>query len=123
MIVAGEIETYPPEKAWERRLNMWRMKWPQLAALALDIWPMEVIEQELGEEAAHALPPLVRTATATVRLPRYLLAMLQALEKRDGVSPSRRIAEALTCLAEEHGATLEADIPGFAEAMNFPEVG
>ena len=118
MIDAGELEAHPSEKAWEKAS---RIRWPQLAALALETWPIEVIEQELGEEAAQVLPPLVRTTEVTVRLPRYLFAMLHLLAKREGLSPSLRIADALTSIAEEHAASLEEDIPGFGEAMNFPE--
>jgi len=118
MIETGELEAVPAEKPWDKS---WRIRWPQLAALALDIWPIEVIEQELGEEAAQVLPPLVRTIPGSMRLPRYLVAMLQTLEKRDGIAPSRRIADALALIAEEYAASLEEEIPGFREAMNFPE--
>lgn len=119
MIAAGEIEVHPAEKAWDKS---WRMKWPQLAALALDIWSMEVIEEELGEDAAYVLPPLVRTVPLTIRLPRYLATMLECLEIRDGVSADRRIAEALATYAEENASSLEDEIPGFGEALDFPKV-
>ena len=116
MLETGELEAVAVEKSW-------CIRWSQLAALAIDQWGIEVIEQELGEEARDVLPPLVRTVPVSMRLPRYLVAMLQALEKRDGLTAARRIADALACIAEEHAGSLEDEIPGFAEAMNFPEGG
>ena len=119
MIEAGELDAQRSEKAWE---TTWRITWPQLAALALDVWGIETIERELGEEAAQALPPLVRTSVVTLRLPRYQVVMLGTLAEIDGIGASQRVTDALLALAVEHVEELEKRIPGFADAMKFPDM-
>lgn len=98
-----------------------RIRWPQLAALAFDRWTMEEVESALGEDAPQVLPPLVRTVTLTARVPQYQVTMLEAFARR-GRSIDALVTDALLTLAEDHAAQLRDEIPGFEEAIDFPEV-
>ena len=64
----------------------------ELAAYALQEWPLTVIEKALGREAALILPPTLRTGTLDARLPRYQLGALQVLAEDGGES-----VEAMLC--------------------------
>lgn len=98
-----------------------RIRWPQLAALGLDVWSIGEVEQALGEDLAQVLPPLVRMATLTVRVPRYQVAMLEALVRLRGYSIDATVEDALLTVAELYADELEQAIPGFREAIDFPE--
>jgi hypothetical protein len=97
-----------------------RITWQQLAAIAVDQWGIEIIEEELGEVAAQHLPPLVRTASITLRLPRYQVAMLEAM-RTSGVDINAAVADLLLGVAEERAEEMEQSLAGFIEAMRFPE--
>jgi hypothetical protein len=49
----------------------------EMMAKALEIWPMHVIEEALGDEADGVLPQAIRSAELRVRLPRYHIDMLE----------------------------------------------
>src|SRR5258706_3638468 len=101
--------------------NGFRIRWPQLAALALDVWSLEEVERALGEDAAQVIPPLVRNAALAARVPRYQLLMLETLARRRGCSADAVVADSLLTLAEECAEALESEIPGIIEAIHFPE--
>jgi hypothetical protein len=100
-----------------------RIVWEQLAALALDVWGIDAIdvEEALGADAGRVLPPLVRSVSLTVRVPRYQVAVLGMLARREGVSVDALVREALLALTEERGEELE--LPGLWEAIDFPAGG
>jgi hypothetical protein len=116
-IANGEIE------ATETTPGDYRIPWLSLAALAVDTWGVEAIEEELGAtHSSFILPPLARYQAITLRLPRYQIAMLQELAKRPELGGiSRIVSDALVTIAEEHAEAMEAAIPGFAEAFHYPE--
>ncbi len=66
----GEVElcTTPLGK-WFPRVEM--------MAKALEIWPMHVIEEALGDDADGILPQAIRSAELRVRLPRHHIDMLE----------------------------------------------
>ena len=97
-----------------------RITWPQLAAIAVDQWGIETIEAELGEVAVQHLPPLVRTASITLNLPRYQVAMLETLRK-NGADINALVTDLVLNLAEERAGEMEESLPGFIEAMHYPE--
>jgi len=112
----GEIE------AIEIAPNDWRIPWVSMAALAVDTWGIEAIEAELGpKETSFILPPLVRGTSITLRLPRYQVAMLEVLGRRPETSVNSIVADALLPIAEERTDEMELLIPGFAEAIHYPE--
>jgi hypothetical protein len=97
-----------------------RIELRELAAYAMQQWPLTSIEEALEREAALVLPAALRTRTLTVRLPRYQIGALQVLadEGREPVETMlMRMFEELTDLHHERLARV---IPGLAEAMARP---
>jgi len=76
----------------------------ELAAYAMQQWPLTSIEEALECDASLVLPQALRTATFTVRLPRYQIGALQVLadEGREPVETMlMRMFEELTDLHHE----------------------
>jgi hypothetical protein len=98
-----------------------RIERGELAAYAMQQWPLTSIEEALQRDAALVLPAALRTRTLTVRLPRYQIGALQVLadEGREPVETMlMRMFEELTDLHHERLARV---IPGLAEAMAWPD--
>jgi hypothetical protein len=98
-----------------------RIELRELAAYALQQWPLTAIEVALGRDAALILPPALRTRKLTVRLPRYQIGALQVLagDGRESVDAMlTRMFEELTDANQERLARV---IPGLAEAIAWPE--
>ena len=60
----GEVEL------WTTPLGKWFPR-AEMMAKALEIWPMHVIEDALGDDADGILPQAIRSAELRVRLPRH----------------------------------------------------
>jgi hypothetical protein len=56
-----------------------RIELRELAAYAMQQWPLTSIEEALERDAALVLPPALRTRTLIVRLPRYQIGALKVL--------------------------------------------
>ena len=98
-----------------------RVELRELAAYALQQWPLTAIEEALGRDAALILPPGLRTRKLTVRLPRYQIGALQVLadDGRESVDAMlTRMFEELTDVNQQRLARL---IPGLVEARTWPE--
>jgi hypothetical protein len=54
-----------------RRRGEYRFTWSELAHIAMAKWPLPVIHDALGTDAALALPPLLLPQELHVRLPAY----------------------------------------------------
>jgi hypothetical protein len=81
-----------------------RIELRELAAYALQQWPLTAIEEALGRDATLILPPALRTRKLTVRLPRYQIGALQVLagDGRESVDAMlTRMFEELTDLNRE----------------------
>ncbi|HEX7153579.1 MAG TPA: hypothetical protein VF618_18975 [Thermoanaerobaculia bacterium] len=99
-----------------------RVELRELAAYALQQWPLTAIEEALGRDATLILPPALRTRKLTVRLPRYQIGALQVLadDGRESVDAMlMRMFEELTDLNQERLARL---VPGLDEAMAWPDI-
>jgi hypothetical protein len=97
-----------------------RVELRELAAWALQQWPLTEIEEALGRDATLVLPSALRTRKFTVRLPRYQIGALQVLAEdgRESVDAMlTRMFEELTDLNQERLARV---IPGLAEAIAWP---
>jgi len=98
-----------------------RIELRELAAYAMQQWPLTSIEEALERDAALVLPAALRTRTFIVRLPRYQIGALQVLAD-EGQEPVEtmlmRMFDELTDLDHERLARV---IPGLAEAMAWPE--
>jgi hypothetical protein len=94
----------------------------ELIALALQIWSAEAIHAALGDQAAMVLPEAQRIAELRARIPQYQIAMLHYLARRDQTTLSAVLTRELDDLASSESAELSVNIPGFAEALAWPEL-
>jgi hypothetical protein len=100
-----------------------RIELRELAAYALQQWPLTAIEEALGRDATLVLPAALRTRKLTVRLPQYQIGALKVLadDGRESVDAMlTRMFEELTDLNHQRLSRL---IPGLAEAVAWPEAG
>jgi hypothetical protein len=111
-IRAGEVElTATPLGKWFPR--------NELMAKGLEAWPLDVIEEALGDDAARVLPEALRTAELRVRLPRFQIDMLHYFARQEATTVSAIVSGELDHLANSL-AELSANVPGFAEAVEWP---
>lgn len=99
----------------------WMIRWPEVAMLAVEKWGLAHISAELGEKGAKYLPPLVRSRQLTVNLPAYQVVMLERLAAREGVTAEAFLSGHLVDLAASVAEEMEKELPGFLEALRYPE--
>jgi hypothetical protein len=92
----------------------------ELVEMALSLWSMTEIERALGSSARKILPPGLRTRRLCTRLPRYLIDMLQHLAAGERTSLELFLSRELQDLASARRETLARELPGFAEAFDWP---
>jgi len=113
-IASGEVELMTtPLGKW-----FWR---EELMAKALETWPLDVIEEALGDDADRVLPHALRTAELRVRLPRHHIAMLEYRAEQDHTTISGVLTKELDGIASTRAEELSAAIPGFAAAFTWPD--
>lgn len=93
----------------------------ELVEWALQRWPLETIERALGREASLILPAALRTSRLSVRLPMYVIAALRHLARAGNESVDAFLARELHELAAPYAEQLAANIPGYAEASQWPD--
>jgi hypothetical protein len=96
--------------------------WEELASAAMLRWtPME-IHDALGKEANTTLPRLLRPVNLNgVRLPEYLVRLLEILAERQGMTVEAYLYTSLLALETAMNAEeIEQLLPGFREAINYP---
>jgi hypothetical protein len=112
-IAAGEIELRStPLGKWFPR--------EELMTKALELWPLDVIEDALGPDAPRILPAALRTAELRVRLPRHHIAMLEYRADRDHTTVSGILTRDLDDVASANAEEYAAAIPGWAAALTWP---
>ncbi|HYI10164.1 MAG TPA: hypothetical protein VEK57_13980 [Thermoanaerobaculia bacterium] len=110
----GEIEVV--ETCGGKRIEL-----RELAAYAVQQWPLTAVEEALGRDAALVLPAALRTRKLTVRLPRYQIGALEVLAGDGRESVEAMLTRMFEELVELHQERLARVIPGLAEAMAWPE--
>lgn len=113
-IRTGEIEV--EETSVDRW--MWR---EELTAKALEIWPLEAIEEALGADADRALPAAIRLTDLHVRVPRHHVAMLEHFAERDRTTVTDVLTRELDGVASANADELSWAIIGFEAAMQWPD--
>lgn len=88
---------------------------------ARELWPAEVVEEALGEEAAQVRPPGLRTRSLELRLPCYQVAMLEYLAAQKQTTMGHLLWFQLDELGSEYLEELSAATPGFEEAFTWPQ--
>jgi hypothetical protein len=112
----GEVELWTtPVGKWVPRAEM--------MAKALEIWPVHVIEEALGDDADGVLPQAIRSAELRVRLPRHHIDMLEYRADQQETTVSGVLERELDGIASAHIEELSVALPGFAEAMAWPAGG
>ena len=114
-IAAGDIEVKQTCSGREIGLE-------EIVGKALELWPMEWIEEALGRDAAMVLPSELRTGKVSIRLPRYQIMMLIHLARQRDTTFCHVIAQQLTYLADEHQQEFDAAIAGFSDAFHWPYI-
>ena len=89
-------------------------------AKALEIWPMDVIEEALGDDAGGILPRAIGSVELRVRLPRHHIEILEYRADQDETTVSGVLARELDGIASAHIEELSLALPGFAAAMAWP---
>ena len=98
------------------------LPWAELVSFGMDFWSQEVVEEALGAELAEALPELLRLTDLEVRIPRMEVVALERLAALDGETVSTVLARELRDLVSVHSEWLSQEVPGFAEALAWPEL-
>jgi hypothetical protein len=94
--------------------------WAELVSFAMDFWDQAEVEAALGDDLANVLPELLQLDGLEVRIPRLEIAALERIAIRDGRSVDAVLARERRDLVSAESAWLRAEIPGFAQALNWP---
>lgn len=92
----------------------------EVVEIALSLWSVTEIEEALGARAREILPPKLRTQILRTRLPQYLIDMLQHLASAEHASLELFLSRELQDLASTRRDALARELPGFAEAFDWP---
>jgi hypothetical protein len=98
-----------------------RLAWGEVAYLAMRRWPIETIFSALGDEASRVLPSMLRPTSFPAMLPAYQVRMIEVLSAQEGFDAATFLQLHLLDLASACDlTTMEREIPGFVEALQFP---
>ena len=96
--------------------------WAELVSFGMDFWSQDVVEEALGSDVAGVIPELLRLVDLEVRIPRMQVVTLERLAAMGGVTVSVVLARELRDLVSVHSEWLSEEVPGFAEALHWPEL-
>jgi len=96
--------------------------WSEMVSFAMDFWPQEVVVEALGADIVDILPELLRLAELEVRIPKIEVVTLERLAARDHSRVSDVLARELRDLVSDHSEWLSREVPGFAEALAWPDM-
>jgi hypothetical protein len=97
-----------------------RLPWSEVAALAVELWPQDELEQALGDDATRVMPERVRLAELHVRVPRFEVVGMERLAAREGTSVDALVSRQLLDAVSAEGEWLTAEVPGLGEALQWP---
>ena len=95
--------------------------WSELVSFGMDFWSQEAVEEALGTDVADALPELLRLTDLEVRIPRMQVVALERVAEKDSRSVDTVLARELRDFVSTHSEWLSQEVPGFAEALAWPE--
>ncbi|HYK01814.1 MAG TPA: hypothetical protein VE974_08660 [Thermoanaerobaculia bacterium] len=95
--------------------------WGELVSFGMEFWSQEAVEEALGAEVAEALPELLRLTDLEVRIPRMEVVALERVAARERQSVSQVLARELRDFVSVHSEWLSGEVPGFAQALAWPE--
>jgi len=111
-IEAGELEPGEDEQ----------IPWAEIVSFGMDLWSQEAVEAALGADLAEAIPELLRLTELEVRIPRLEVVALERVAARDGRAVDAVLARELLDFVSAEAEWLEGEIPGFAEALAWPDL-
>jgi hypothetical protein len=97
------------------------LPWAELVSFGMEMWSQDVVEEALGADVAAAIPELLRLSELEVRIPRIEVVALERMAAIDGESVSAVLARELLDLVSVHAPWLSLEVPGFAEALAWPD--
>jgi hypothetical protein len=95
--------------------------WAELVSLAMETWSQEVVEEALGADVARAIPELLQLSELQVRIPRMEVVALERVAARERQTVSAVLARELRDFVSVHSEWLSIEVPGFAEALAWPD--
>lgn len=111
------------ERGWVETRTAHFVDREDVLRLALEQWPLATIYAALGKDADQVLPRLLRLEELRLRVPAYIVRVVEFQAKKNNFTASETLRYVLREYAENvRGAHPEMDqeIPGLAEAMSFP---
>ncbi len=112
----GEIES-------RRRVTYSGIRWDDVARLLMERVPLRTIFDALGERADEVLPALLRLERLDMRVPAYVIRVLEWAARSEGVTVEQYFHGQLFEWVEGMW-TVNAEmdnLPGVVEALFFPE--
>jgi hypothetical protein len=104
-----------------KKRGEYHFTWSELAHIAMEKWPLVIIQDALGLDAVRALPRLVLLQELRVYLPAYQVLMLHRLANRLSLDLDSYVAQHFLDLASAQVTSLDREIPGFKAALRFPD--
>jgi hypothetical protein len=95
--------------------------WAELVSFGMEFWSQEVVEEALGADVARALPQLLQLGELQVRIPRMEVVALERVAARERQTVNAVLARELRDFVSVHSEWLSVEVPGFAEALAWPE--
>jgi hypothetical protein len=99
-----------------------QIPWAELVSFGMDLWSQEAVEAALGADLGEAIPELLRLTELEVRIPRLEVVALERVAARDGRAVDAALARELLDFVSAEAEWLGGEIPGFAEALAWPEI-
>ena len=114
MVEVGELEAIDTDAGLV-------VPWSELVSFGMDFWSQEAVEEALGADVADALPELLRLTDLEVRIPRMQVVALERVAEKDSRSVDTVLARELRDFVSANSEWLSREVPGFAEALAWPE--
>ena len=96
--------------------------WNELASVAMLRWTPMDIYNALGKEAATTLPRLLRPVELKdIRLPEYLMRLIEHLAQRERVTVEEYLYTKLLALEADVSPAEIEQLPGVREAISYPD--
>ncbi|HXA16712.1 MAG TPA: hypothetical protein VN380_06965 [Thermoanaerobaculia bacterium] len=116
---SASVTSYSRGRLWTNPLGKW-FPLAERMAKAMEVWPMHVIEEALGDDADGILPQAIRSEELRVRLPRHHIDMLHYRADHQETTVSGVLARELDGIASAHIEEPSGRYRGFADAMAWP---
>jgi hypothetical protein len=98
---------------------------PAVLRLALDQWPLETIFRALGTDAKEILPPLLRLERLDLKVPGYVIRVIEYAAEQEGKTVSNLLRQLLhdyaVSVRMRTSDDMDEEMPDVMEAMFYPD--